>query len=52
MVINGQTLAQLPLFAGLGDDALREIKPHIHERAFSPGRSMDKLEDEKCKKEA
>jgi len=48
MVIDAQTLARLPLFAGLDDDALREIAPHIHARAFSPGQVIV-LEGEPCR---
>jgi len=40
MAITAQTLRQLPLFAGLGDDALLEIAPYIHERTFSPGQMI------------
>ncbi|MBM4466824.1 MAG: Crp/Fnr family transcriptional regulator [Chloroflexi bacterium] len=40
MTITVQTLRQLPFFAGLGDDALLEISPYIHERGFSPGQMV------------
>jgi CRP/FNR family cyclic AMP-dependent transcriptional regulator len=40
MAITAQTLRQLPLFAGLGDDALLKIVPYIHERTFSPGQMI------------
>lgn len=40
MAITAQTLRQLPLLAGLGDDALLEIAPHIHERTFSPAQMI------------
>jgi CRP/FNR family cyclic AMP-dependent transcriptional regulator len=40
MAITAQTLRQLPLFAGLGDDALLKIAPYIHERTFSPGQMI------------
>ena len=40
MAITVQTLRQLPFFAGLGDDALLEIAPYIHERTFSPGQMI------------
>gem|GEM_PF-6918523 len=39
MAITVQALAQLPLFAGLGDDALQEIMPYLHERTFPIGLS-------------
>jgi CRP-like cAMP-binding protein len=47
MAITVQTLRQLPFFAGLGDDALREIASHIHQPTFSPGQ-MVILEGEPC----
>jgi CRP/FNR family cyclic AMP-dependent transcriptional regulator len=37
MDIPVQTLSQLPFFGGLGEDTLRRIAPHVHERTFSPG---------------
>jgi len=47
MTITVQALSQLPLFAGLGDDALREIVPHIRERTFSSGQVI-LLEGDPC----
>jgi CRP/FNR family transcriptional regulator len=47
MTITVQILSKLPLFSGLGNDALLEIVPHIHERAFSPGQVVI-LEGEPC----
>jgi len=47
MAITVQALAQLPLFAGLRDDALQEIMPYLHERTFSPGQTIV-LEGEPC----
>lgn len=47
MAITVQTLRQLPFFARLGDDALLEIAPYIHERTFSPGQVVI-LEGEPC----
>jgi CRP/FNR family transcriptional regulator len=47
MAIAVQTLAKLPFFSRLGDDALLEIASHIHERTFSPGQ-MVLLEGEPC----
>ncbi len=47
MAITVQTLSQLPFFAKLDDDALREIAFHIHERTFSPGQVII-LEGEPC----
>jgi len=42
-----QNLSQLPFFARLGDDVLRESAPHIHERTFSPGQVI-LLEGDLC----
>lgn len=42
-----EVLSQLPFFAGLGEDDLLEIAPHIHERTFSPGQVV-MLEGEPC----
>ena len=47
MAITVQTLSQLPFFAGLDDDALREIAPHVHERTFSSGQLI-LLEGDPC----
>jgi CRP/FNR family cyclic AMP-dependent transcriptional regulator len=47
MIIKAQALAQLPLFARLGDGDLQEIAPHIRERAFSSGQTIV-LEGEPC----
>jgi CRP/FNR family transcriptional regulator len=47
MAITVQTLYQLPFFSRLGDDALLEIAPYIHERTFSPGQVI-LLEGEPC----
>jgi len=47
MTIALQALSQLPLFAGLGDDVLREITPYLHEYVFSPGQTIV-LEGEPC----
>jgi len=47
MAVAVQTLSKLPFFSRLGDDALLEIVPHIHERTFSPGQ-MVLLEGEPC----
>jgi len=47
MAITVEGLSQLPFFADLGDDALLEIIPYIHERTFSPGQ-MVILEGEPC----
>jgi len=47
MAVTVQTLSKLPLFSSLGNDALLEIAPHIHERTFSPGQ-MVILEGEPC----
>ncbi len=47
MAITVEVLSQLPFFARLGDDALLEIAPYIHERTFSPGQ-MIILEGEPC----
>jgi len=47
MAITVQTLYQLPFFSGLGNDALLEIAPHIHERTCSPGQVVV-LEGEPC----
>lgn len=47
MTITVQILSKLPLFSGLGNDALLEIVPYIHERAFSPGQVVI-LEGEPC----
>jgi len=37
MMTTVKTLSQLPFFARLSDEALREIAPYVHERTFSPG---------------
>ncbi len=42
-----ERLRQLTLFSDLGDDALREITPYLHERSFSPSQ-MIILEGEPC----
>ena len=47
MAVTVQTLSKLPFFSRLGDDALREIAPHINERTFSPGQVV-LLEGEPC----
>jgi CRP/FNR family transcriptional regulator len=47
MAIAIQILSKLPLFSRLGNDALLEIAPHIHERTFSPGQVI-LLEGEPC----
>ena len=47
MAITVQVMSQLPFFARLGDDALLEIAPYIHERTFSPGQ-MIVSEGEPC----
>jgi len=47
MTVTAQTLSQLPLFARLGDDALREIAPHVYERTFPPGQVI-LLEGDPC----
>ena len=47
MVITVEILSQLPFFARLGDDALLEIAPYIHERTFSSGQ-MIVSEGEPC----
>ncbi len=47
MAITVEVLSQLPFFARLGDDALLEIVPYIHERTFSPGQ-MIVSEGEPC----
>ncbi|MBE9471684.1 MAG: Crp/Fnr family transcriptional regulator [Chloroflexi bacterium] len=47
MAITVQTLSQLPFFAGLDDDALRDIAPHVHERTFSSGQLI-LLEGDPC----
>jgi CRP/FNR family cyclic AMP-dependent transcriptional regulator len=47
MTITVQILSNLPFFSGLGNDALLEIVPHIHERTFSPGQVVI-LEGEPC----
>jgi len=47
MAIIVQTLRQLPFFAGLSEDDLLEIAPHVHERTFSPGQVVT-LEGEPC----
>ena len=47
MTINNRTLTQLPFFARLDDDALREIAPHVHERTFPPGQVI-LLEGDPC----
>jgi CRP-like cAMP-binding protein len=47
MTITAEILSKLPLFSGLGNDALLEIVPHIHERAFSRGQVVI-LEGEPC----
>jgi len=47
MAVAIQTLSKLSFFSELGNDALLEIVPHIHERTFSPGQ-MVILEGEPC----
>ncbi len=47
MTITVQTLSQLPLFAGLDDDALQEIAPYVHERTCSRGQVI-LLEGDPC----
>ena len=47
MAITVQTLSQLPFFAGLDDDTLRDIRPHVHERTFSSGQLI-LLEGDPC----
>jgi CRP-like cAMP-binding protein len=47
MAVAVQTLSKLPLFSRLGNDALLEIAPYIHERTFSPGQVIV-LEGEPC----
>ena len=47
MAITVEVLSQLLFFARLGDDALLEIAPYIHERTFSPGQ-MIVSEGEPC----
>ncbi len=47
MTITVQTLSQLPFFARLDDDALREIVPHVHERTCSRGQVV-LLEGDPC----
>jgi CRP/FNR family cyclic AMP-dependent transcriptional regulator len=47
MAIAVQTLSKLSLFSRLGNEALLEIAPHIHERTFSPGQVII-LEGEPC----
>ena len=47
MAITVEVLSQLPFFAGLGEDDLLKIAPHIHERTFSPGQ-MIVSEGEPC----
>lgn len=47
MAVTVQTLSNLPFFSRLGDTALLEIVPYIHERTFSPGQVVI-LEGEPC----
>ena len=47
MAITVEVLSQLPFFAGLGEDDLLKIAPHVHQRTFSPGQ-MVILEGEPC----
>jgi len=47
MAVSVQTLSDLPLFSKLGNDALREIVPYIHERTCSSGEVI-LLEGEPC----
>ena len=47
MAVAVQILSELPLFSGLGNDALLEIAPYLHERVFSPGQVVI-LEGEPC----
>jgi CRP/FNR family cyclic AMP-dependent transcriptional regulator len=47
MAVTVQTLSKLSFFSRLGNDALLEIAPHIHERTFSPGQVVI-LEGEPC----
>jgi CRP/FNR family transcriptional regulator len=47
MAIAVHALAQMPFFAGLDEDTLLEITPHIHERTFSSGEVVV-LEGEPC----
>jgi CRP/FNR family transcriptional regulator len=47
MAVAVQTLSKLSFFSGLGNDALLEIAPYIHERTFSPGQVVI-LEGEPC----
>ena len=47
MAVSVQILSDLPLFSKLGDDALLEIVPLIHERTFSRGQVVI-LEGEPC----
>ena len=47
MAVAVQNLSKLSFFSRLGDDALLEIAPHIHERTFSPGQVVI-LEGESC----
>jgi len=47
MAVAVQMLSKLSFFSGLGNDALLEIAPHIHERTFSPGQVLT-LEGEPC----
>ena len=37
MTVTVQALSQLPLFARLGEEALRRIAPHVREHALEPG---------------
>lgn len=48
MAVTVQTLSKLAFFSGLGNDALLEIGPHIHERSFSPGQVVI-LEGDPCR---
>ena len=47
MAVSVPILSNLPLFSKLGNDALLEIMPHVHERTFSPGQVVI-LEGEPC----
>ena len=47
MAVAIQILSELSLFSGLGNDALLEIVPYVHERTFSPGQVVI-LEGEPC----
>jgi CRP-like cAMP-binding protein len=47
MAITTQTLSQLALFSQLDDEAVRGIRPHVHERTFAGGQII-LVEGEPC----